>query len=416
MPDGTVDFLGYQLSRWYGPGWILVEFPQVLLKSAECFSDVSVAACSAHHGLVLRDRDGFRILRSRMWMSKMHHCCRCCRLLSVPVGPMPPIPPLPSLRRTPAIAKAAPLQVKVKLGGPVHRRGSDPSDPSNSVSYAGFRETPIADVLGTVFRSDNGGLVQLTSQDVFVDLGCGHGEVLLAAHAAYPECRIIGVELDAATYKRAQEATVDTNIQVLHADLDSCFTLPWKALCEYEEMKTAASETGKAPLDPELPLMSQATVVYLFLGEWANLTLRPRLMQSLPIGARIISRSFSMGHEWPADAVLRGGHEVIYRLYQVTERVKCKALLASTELEDRFGLHWLQPPPGNYRPAKDPAEKKAPFGDRCALSSIFCGVNEDEIDLGSIDLGGLGKPCTRVLVDCGAQTDTSLQKMEHLRD
>ena len=26
---------------------------------------------------------------------------------------------------------------------------------------------------------------------VFVDLGCGHGEVLLAAHAAYPECRVV---------------------------------------------------------------------------------------------------------------------------------------------------------------------------------------------------------------------------------
>jgi hypothetical protein len=24
-----------------------------------------------------------------------------------------------------------------------------------------------------------------------VDLGCGHGEVLLAAHAAYPECRVV---------------------------------------------------------------------------------------------------------------------------------------------------------------------------------------------------------------------------------
>ncbi|CAK9047844.1 unnamed protein product [Durusdinium trenchii] len=75
-------------------------------------------------------------------------------------------------------------------------------------------------------------------------------------------------------------------------------------------------------------------------------------MQTLPLGARIVSRSFSMGNEWPADAELRAGNDVVYRLYKITELVKSRAHIASKELEDRFGLHWLQPPPGNYRPAK----------------------------------------------------------------
>jgi hypothetical protein len=48
--------------------------------------------------------------------------------------------------------------------------------------------------------------------------------------------------------------------------------------------------------------MTVENEVYLFLGEWANLTLRPRLMQSLPLGACIISRSLSGdGGQRPGD-------------------------------------------------------------------------------------------------------------------
>eukprot|EP00434_Breviolum_minutum_P020655 symbB.v1.2.018213.t1/scaffold1445.1/size118272/4 len=253
--------------------------------------------------------------------------------------PPPPKHPWPLPRKS---ANAS-MAVKVKVGGPVHRRSS--AEGYDTVHYAGFRETPMADVLGSVFRSDHCGLVSLSAEDIFVDLGCGHGEVLLAAHGACPKCCIVGVEVDFDTYRRASDAVANTNIQVLHADLDSCFNAPWNSMVNGCQ--------GRLP-DPTRPLLSQATVVYLFLGEWANLSLRSRLLQSLPLGARIISRSFSMGHAWPADAVLRGGNNVIYRLYRVTEQAKCKVLLASTELEDRFGLHWLQPPPGNYRPAKDP--------------------------------------------------------------
>ncbi|CAJ1326894.1 unnamed protein product [Effrenium voratum] len=47
-----------------------------------------------------------------------------------------------------------------------------------------------------------------------------------------------------------------------------------------------------------------------------------------------------------------------------------ESLASSQELEDRFGLHWLQPPPGNYRPAKaeletetfSPGRRRQPFG------------------------------------------------------
>eukprot|EP00913_Durusdinium_trenchii_P017283 g16253.t1 len=190
--------------------------------------------------------------------------------------------------------------VKVRLGGPVHRLST--ADSEDSVTYAGFRETPVSDVLGIVFSKDERGLVPMTSNDVFVDLGCGHGEVLLAARSACLECRVLGVEMEPATYRRACEATANTDIEVLQADLDTCFTEPLKRMSD------------RNGLDPE----------------------------------------------WPADAELRAGNDVVYRLYKITELVKSRAHIASKELEDRFGLHWLQPPPGNYRPAKfeEAAEQK----------------------------------------------------------
>ena len=52
--------------------------------------------------------------------------------------------------------------------------------------------------------------------------------------------------------------------------------------------------------------------------------------------------------EWPADEELRSG-DVLYRLFKVSDAQRFDA---SEELKTRFGLHWLQPPPGNYRPAK----------------------------------------------------------------
>jgi len=68
----------------------------------------------------------------------------------------------------------------------------------------------------------------------------------------------------------------------------------------------------------------------------------------LPIGARIVTKTFSMGDAWPADAEAYGADEkALFRLYRVTAARKADAELQSdSELQRRFGLHWLQPP--NY--------------------------------------------------------------------
>ena len=73
--------------------------------------------------------------------------------------------------------------------------------------------------------------------------------------------------------------------------------------------------------------------------------------------------------------------QVIYRLYQITERVKCKALLASTELEDRFGLHW---PLGFAIFKRGLADDGAP-----TMDGLFAGKSGNTMD----DFGGY--PCFR---------------------
>ena len=50
--------------------------------------------------------------------------------------------------------------------------------------------------------------------------------------------------------------------------------------------------------------MNDATVVFIYLLPHLNMRLRPRLLQQLRPGARIISHQFDMGN-WPPDLTLR---------------------------------------------------------------------------------------------------------------
>ena len=67
--------------------------------------------------------------------------------------------------------------------------------------------------------------------------------------------------------------------------------------------------------------VSKATVVTLFLLSSSNERLRPMLTQQLKPGARIVSHAFSMGRDWPADAidqfVSARGDEVTLYLWRI---------------------------------------------------------------------------------------------------
>ena len=134
---------------------------------------------------------------------------------------------------------------------------------------------------------------KVTDNDVVYDLGCGDGRIPIAA-AKKHGARGVGLDLDPRLIELAKsnaraagvERLVDFRVQnVLTADV------------------------------------SPATVVTLYLLSSSNERLRPMLQRQLKPGARIVSHAFSMGRDWPADAVdqfvTETGDEVTLYLWKV---------------------------------------------------------------------------------------------------
>ena len=118
-------------------------------------------------------------------------------------------------------------------------------------------------------------LAKVTRDDIVYDLGSGDGRIPIAAAKKFG-AKGVGLDIDPALVELAKsnakaagvEALVDFRVQnVLTADV------------------------------------SRATVVTLYLLSSSNERLRPMLTQQLKPGARIVSHAFSMGRDWPADAI-----------------------------------------------------------------------------------------------------------------
>jgi precorrin-6B methylase 2 len=101
--------------------------------------------------------------------------------------------------------------------------------------------------------------------DVVYDLGSGDGRIPIAAVKTFGAARGVGVELDAARVREANEnakkAGVADRVEFRRADL---------------------FETD----------LRTATVVTLYLSSTINATLRPKLLAELPPGARVVSEVF----------------------------------------------------------------------------------------------------------------------------
>ncbi len=122
-------------------------------------------------------------------------------------------------------------------------------------------------VVATMLRMANVG-----RGDVVYDLGSGDGRIVIAAVKEFGAARGVGVELDAARIREANEnarrAGVADRVEFRRQDL---------------------FETDLRP----------ATVVTLYLGAGMNQRLRPKLLAELDAGSRIVSHAFDMG-DWPA--------------------------------------------------------------------------------------------------------------------
>ena len=127
-------------------------------------------------------------------------------------------------------------------------------------------------------------LANVGPQDVLYDLGSGDGRILITAAKAR-NTRGIGVDIDPGRIADAMEYAGNTGVEYLVDFIE-------------EDLFTVD--------------ISKATVVTLYLLDAVNIQLRPRLLNELRPGSRIISQTFDMG-DWQADAQIRLNGIRIYK-------------------------------------------------------------------------------------------------------
>src|SRR5918995_3829422 len=131
-------------------------------------------------------------------------------------------------------------------------------------------------------------LAGVRAGDVVYDLGCGDGRIVIAAvrvRGVRGVCVDIDPERIHESRQNAQVAGVADRIRFVQADL---FDVP----------------------------IEGASVVMIYLLPQVNLRLRPRLLEELRPGSRVVSHMFDMGDWKPqtrADVELPPHHHVIYR-------------------------------------------------------------------------------------------------------
>ena len=115
-------------------------------------------------------------------------------------------------------------------------------------------------------------LASVRSSDVVYDLGCGDGRLVIAAAKEYG-AHGVGIDINPDRIREANENARKAGVE---------------NLVRFEE-----NDLFKADIH-------EASVVTLFLLNSVNLQLRPKLLQELKPGTRIVSNTFRMG-DWMPD-------------------------------------------------------------------------------------------------------------------
>jgi len=115
-------------------------------------------------------------------------------------------------------------------------------------------------------------LAGVKKSDVVYDLGCGDGRIVIAAAKNYG-ARGVGIDINPVRIAEAKENARTAGVE---------------KLVRFEEN------------DLFLADIHEATVVTLFLLPQINLKLRPKLLQDLKPGTRIVSNTFDMD-DWKAE-------------------------------------------------------------------------------------------------------------------
>lgn len=126
-------------------------------------------------------------------------------------------------------------------------------------------------------------VANVSDGDVIYDLGSGDGRIVISAAQAY-DVRGVGVDIDPTLVQtateNAQQAGVSDRVEFLQQDL---------------------FETD----------LSEADVVTLYLLPEVNLRLRPKLLEELQPGTRIVSHAFDMGN-WEPEQMIEVDGRTIY--------------------------------------------------------------------------------------------------------
>jgi len=127
-------------------------------------------------------------------------------------------------------------------------------------------------------------MVDAKPDDVVYDLGSGDGRIVIAAVRDFDVQRAVGVDLDPklveTSRRNAEAAGVSDRAAFIHGNI---FEVDF----------------------------SEATVVTMYLLNSVNLKLRPRLLDELRPGTRLVSHQFTMS-DWEPDAMAEGAS---WRLY-----------------------------------------------------------------------------------------------------
>jgi len=112
-------------------------------------------------------------------------------------------------------------------------------------------------------------LAGVTKSDIVYDLGCGDGRIVIAAAKLFG-ARGVGIDINPVRIEEAKENARKAGVE---------------KLVRFEENDLFEAN------------FKEATVVTLFLLPNINLKLRPKLLQDLKPGTRVVSNTFDMG-DW----------------------------------------------------------------------------------------------------------------------
>ena len=142
-------------------------------------------------------------------------------------------------------------------------------------------------------------LAAVNNNDVVHEPGCGDARILIAAVQGGAR-KGVGVDIDPdvaeVAYRRVKAAGLTDKIEIY-----------WGNALGVD--------------------MSEATVVFLFMGEGFNKVIRPMLWRQLGIGTRVVSNDFSMG-DWKPDKTVRvdmPDRSYVLYLWTITPEIKERA-------------------------------------------------------------------------------------------